>query len=525
MRYLEDSTGSAGPSSNRTWTRESLHDLIVSRLGDRKLIVVANREPYIHRYEASGRIECIQPASGMATALHPILTASGGTWIAHGSGSADRAVVDCRDHVSVPPEDPSYTLRRVWLTKKEEEVFYYGLANEGLWPLCHITFTRPIFRPQDWEVYREVNRRFAAAVLEEAAGEPSLVFIQDYHFCLLPRMLKEMGGDHLVIAHFWHIPWPNRETFRTFPWADELLDGLLGNDLLGFHVRHHCQNFLETVDRGLEAKVDRERWEITRGECRTLIRDFPISIDHVSHEAQARGVEVSTAMEQWRDRLRLVRGKLGAGIERLDYTKGIPDRLRALDYLFQHHPEWRGELTFLQVAVPSRTHIPAYRAIEEEVDQLVESLNRRWGTATWQPVLLLKEHLGPTDMMAIHRLADFFVVNSLHDGMNLVAKEYVASRVDGDGVLILSRFTGAARELDDALEVNPFAVDETARAMQQALTMAAAERQSRMGHLREQVAYNNVYRWAGRLLTALLRISDSRDTRVTSRNSLTVCNS
>jgi trehalose 6-phosphate synthase len=281
---------------------------------------------------------------------------------------------------------------------------------------------------------------------------------------------------------------------------------MLGNDLLGFHVRHHCQNFLETVDRGIEAKVDRERWEITRGARSTIVRDFPISIDYVRHDEHARSPEVEAAMEQWRHRLRLGQHRLGAGIERLDYTKGIPDRLRALDYLLETRPELRGQLTFLQVAVPSRTHIPAYRAVEDEVDRLVEQLNWRWGRPDWQPVQLLKEHLGPTDMTAIHRLADFFIVNSLHDGMNLVAKEFVASRVDGEGVLILSRFTGAAREFEHALEVNPFAIDQTAEAMWKALTIPAEERQDRMRRLREHVAYHNVYRWAGRLLTALLQI-------------------
>src|SRR5688500_5097569 len=270
MHFPHENAGAVPP--NR-WTRESLHALVAARMEGRKLIVVGNREPYIHRYNGD-QIECIQPASGMASALHPILVASGGTWIAHGSGDADRAVVNERDHVAVPPEDPSYTLRRVWLSKEQEAGFYYGLANEGLWPLCHVTFTRPVFRPKDWEMYREVNRIFAEAVLEEAGDEPTFVFIQDYHFCLLPRMLKEMGGRNLVIGQFWHIPWPNRETFRAFPWADELLDGLLGNDLLGFHVRSHCQNFLDLLDRTMEAKVDRERWDVTRGGHMTMVRAF-----------------------------------------------------------------------------------------------------------------------------------------------------------------------------------------------------------------------------------------------------------
>jgi alpha,alpha-trehalose-phosphate synthase [UDP-forming] len=501
MFYPAESAGAIPP--NR-WTRDSLHDLISTRLGGRKLIVVANREPYIHRHRGE-EIECIQPASGMASALHPILVASGGTWIAHGSGDADRVMVDEHDCVEVPPEDPAYTLRRVWLTKEQEAGFYYGLSNEGLWPLCHITFTRPVFRPQDWEAYREVNRIFAQAVIEEAGDTPTFVFIQDYHFCLLPRMLKEMGAKNLVIAHFWHIPWPNRETFRAFPWAEELLDGLLGNDLLGFHIRHHCQNFLETVDRAFEAKVDRERWEITRNGRSTTVRDFPISIDFAAHEQHARSAEVNAAMVRWQEKLRLAGRFLGAGIERLDYTKGIPDRLRALDYLLETRPEWRGKLVFLQVAVPSRSHIAAYQGIEHEVDQLVEKVNWRWGTADWQPIVLVKQHLDQTEMTAIHRLSSFFMVNSLHDGMNLVAKEFVCSRYDNDGTLVLSQFTGASRELVDAIGVNPFAIDATAEGMHLAMTMPIEERQRRMRRMREQVAHNNVYRWAGRILSTLLK--------------------
>jgi trehalose 6-phosphate synthase len=480
--------------------------LIRSRLRDWKFIVVANREPYIHQRNNLGQIECMVPASGMTAALRPILEASGGTWIAHGSGDADRAMVDDHDRVAVPPDDPTFTLRRVWLTKEQEHGFYYGLANEGLWPLCHIAFTRPQFRPRDWEIYREVNQNFADIVLEEAGDAPTFVFVQDYHFCLLPRMLKERGGANLVVAHFWHIPWPNREVFRAFPWGEELLDGMLGNDLLGFHIRHHCQNFLETVDRGIEARVDREKWEVTRAGHATVVRDFPISIDFAAHDAHARSGAVDAAMVRWRERLRLGERQLALGIERLDYTKGIPDRLRALDYLLETQPQLRGQFLFVQIAVPSRSHLPSYQSVEDEVDKLVEAINARWGSAEWVPVVLLKKHYGQTDLCALHRLSRLLVVNSLHDGMNLVAKEFVASRFDEDGVLLLSKFTGAFREIDDAIGINPFAIDETAAAMHHALTMAPAERIRRMQRMREHVREHNVYRWAGKILSTLLRL-------------------
>jgi len=485
------------------WTRQALHDLIAARMAGYRFIVVANREPFIHRYDGD-QVAVMRPASGMATAIDPIMDASGGTWIAHGSGDADRDTVDEHDRIRVPPDDPTYTLRRVWLTKRQEEGFYYGLANEGLWPLCHVTFTPPVFRPADWDTYREVNRLYADAVLQEAGDQPTFVFLQDYHFCLLPRMLKRANAK-LIVAQFWHIPWPNREVFRVFPWKEELLDGLLGNDLLGFHIRYHCQNFLDTVDRTIEARVDTDRFEITRGGKVTSIRDFPISIDSAEHAALAQGRDVECAMARWRKRLGKTAELLGVGIERLDYTKGIPQRLQAIDYLLERCPDLRRRFVFVQIAVPSRSHVPAYQRIEDEVDNLAEAINFKWKERGWRPVVLLKEHHGPVDMMALHRLARFCVVSSLHDGMNLVAKEFIASRADDDGVLILSRFTGSARELSDALQVNPFAVHELADAMSQAVTMPAEERSRRMRRMREHVERHNVYRWGGKVLSELLK--------------------
>jgi trehalose-6-phosphate synthase len=486
------------------WTKERLHDLIATELKGVRFIAVSNREPYIHRYH-SGSIECIEPASGLATAIDPIMRASEGVWIAHGSGDADREAVDSRDHVAVPPEDPSYTLRRVWLDKQMEEGYYYGLANGGLWPLCHIAFQRPTFELKDWECYRRANHVFAEAVLEEAGDGPAFVFIQDYHFGLLPRMLKNRNPK-LIVSQFWHIPWPNRETFRAFPWKDELLDGMLGNDLLGFHLRYHCTNFLHAIDRGIEALVDTEHFNVTRGGKVTMVRPFPISIDFDQHNVEADGPEVKREMARW---IAQFGGKpefLGVGIDRIDYTKGIPDRLRALDLFLEQNPQYLGRLTFVQIGVPSRVRLGQYRDLNLELDRQVKELNTKWGNDSWRPVIFFKSHHPQVQLMALHRLADFCIVSSLHDGMNLVAKEFVASRIDNDGVLILSSFTGAARELVDALLVNPFAVDEIAGAIRRALTMTAGERRKRMCRLRAAVAENNIYHWAGGVLSTLLKL-------------------
>jgi len=485
------------------WTKEDLSGLIQSRLLDHPLLLVGNREPYTHRY-VGNRIECVPPASGMVSGLEPIMRAAGGVWIAHGSGDADRKTVDAKAHVRVPPEDPAYTLRRVWLTKEQEDGYYNGLSNEGLWPLCHVVFTRPVFDPRHWPVYRQVNEIFAKAVLQEAGEDPAFVFIQDYHFGLLPQILKENNAN-LIVAQFWHIPWPNPEVFQTFPWKVELLEGLLGNHLLGFHLRYHCKNFLETVDRTLEAKVDYERFEITRGGKVTVVRPFPISIDFDAHEATAGGQEVEDEMAHWRQQLRLNGETLGIGIDRIDYTKGIPERLRALDRFLEKNPDAREKLLFVQIGVPSRMHVKQYQMLDDEIDGLVQDINWKWGTDNWRPIVYLKQQHSPVRMMALHRLAHFCMVTSLADGMNLVAKEFVASRTDGDGVLILSHYTGAARELTSAVLVNPFDLDEVAEAIRRTVEMPEDERRKRMQKMRGVVSDNNIYRWAGKFLSALLK--------------------
>lgn len=488
-------------------TKGKLRELIDAELKGAKFIAVSNREPYIHNRGDQG-IACTRPAGGLTAALDPIMRASGGVWIAHGSGTADAETADASGRIAVPPENPSYTLRRVMMDSQLHREFYYGLANEGIWPLCHIAFTRPIFRPRDWKSYQEANRIFAEAVLEEAGDGPAFVFIQDYHFALLPRMLKTRNSK-LIVAQFWHIPWPNREAFRAFPWKEELLDGLLGNDLLGFHLPYHCSNFLETVDRNLEALVSVEHLKVLRRGGTTLVRPFPISIDFDAHVATAASKEVEEEMSWWRDALHLSKTSiefLGVGIDRIDYTKGIPDRLLGFDLFLEEHPEYRGRVQFVQIGVPSRVEIGEYQALNSELDRTVQYVNERWSTQSWTPVMFFRQRFNLRQLMGLHKLAHFCVVTSLHDGMNLVAKEYVASRSDNDGVLILSRFTGSARELPDALLVNPFAIGEIADAMAAAVKMAPEERGRRMRRMRQAVADNNIYDWATKILSTLLRI-------------------
>jgi len=479
--------------------------LIKEKLKNYRLFVVSNREPYIHNWKED-QIECIRPASGLTIALDPMMRACGGIWIAHGSGTADRETVGIDQKVRVPPENPQYELKRVWLSREEEMGYYYGFANEGLWPLCHIAYTRPVFRATDWEFYKKVNHIFAEAILEEIDGERSLVFIQDYHLALLPRIIKEKRPDVLVIQ-FWHIPWPNPEAFRICPWKKDILEGLLGNDLLGFHIRYHCNNFIDTVALELEARPDRERYAIFYKNRTTYIRHFPISVDFDAIAEGASKREVEEEVKRLKTKYHLFDKIIGVGVDRLDYTKGIPEKSRAINLFLDRNPEYKRRFVYVQLGAPSREHIPSYKRINEEIEGWVEEINWKHRTNHWFPILFLREHLSFLSVLAFYRMANFCIVSSLHDGMNLVAKEYISAKGDSEGVLILSRFTGASRELNEALLINPYATDEFAQAIQEAIEMDSEEVSRRMKKLREIVKERNIYRWADRILTKAIQIS------------------
>jgi trehalose 6-phosphate synthase len=488
----------ARDESQITWSPDALRAILRNDLRGDDILVVSNREPYIH-VRRDGRIDVSRPASGLVTALEPVMRACSGTWIAHGSGSADRDAVDAHDRVAVPPGKPAYSIRRVWLTPEEEAGYYFGFANEGLWPLCHIAHVRPTFRSGDRKQYIEANRKFAQAVVEEAKTPDPIVLVQDYHFALLPRMIRDRLPEATVIT-FWHIPWPNPEAFAICPWRVELLDGLLGSSILGFHTRFHCINFLDTVDRTLEARVDRETFEVTYGGKSTAVKRYPISIEWPP-PAELIGKPVAECRADLRRRYNLPPEHfVGIGVDRLDYTKGIVERFLAIERLLEMEPRWIGRFSFVQIAAPSRSVIEEYREFQARVRGLAGRINGRFAQGGAPPILLKVEHHEPPDVYEHFRAADVCCVSSLHDGMNLVAKEFVASRDDDRGVLILSRFTGASRELPEALIVNPYDIDQCAAALQIALTMPAAEQRDRMRIMRGLVGEFNVYRWAGRML-------------------------
>jgi len=491
--------------SQRIWDQDALRATLRSELHGNDVIAVSNREPYIHVQTPEG-IRLQHPASGLVTALEPVMRACSGTWIAHGSGSADRETVDRHDRVAVPPGHPLYQVRRLWLTAEEERRYYGGFANEGLWPLCHNAHVRPTFRSADFETYRAVNARFADAVVEEATTKDPVVLVQDYHFALLPRMIRDRLPDATIIT-FWHIPWPNPEAFAICPWRAELLDGMLGSSILGFHTQFHCNNFVDTVDRLIEARVDRESFNVTYRGGTTAVHRYPISIEWPPAQLET-AKSVEDAKRDIREKLKLPRDhKLGVGIDRLDYTKGVLERMNAVARLLELEPRWIGKFTFVQIAAPTRSTIDDYRDYAGRVRSLAAEINERYPDAKHPPIILLNEHHEPDLVYEYLRACDVCVVSSLHDGMNLVAKEFVAARDDEQGVLILSQFAGASRELPEALVVNPYDADQCAGALQIALTMPADEQRERMRFMRGVVREFNVYRWAGRMLldAAVLR--------------------
>ena len=524
------------------WTATSIAEQIQSLLHGTRLVLVSNREPYIHRWDRQALLEPVgkdptvpeqlhwdfgwvlriasrvsqllrsgeginwtHAAGGLTSALDPVMRACHGTWVAWGSGNADRETVDSGDRVRVPPDDPQYTLRRVWLSEPQVRGFYYGFANSALWPLCHLNIERAVFKPLHWRHYQEVNEQFAAAVAQECQAEPATVWVQDYQLALCPQHLRRHLSD-ASIMHFWHIPWPPWELYRVCPWRRELLEGLLGNDLLGFHLEQYCQNFLQCAERVLGASVDLKAGVVEYEGRETWVRPFPISIDYDWWAGLARQRRVARRITQLRAKPELAFPIMGLGVDRLDYTKGIVSRFQAIERFLEKYPEYQGRFCFVQIAVPSRTQIDDYRQVKEQVESLVERINSRFGSDTSRPIHYRYEHLEPPELILYYRMVDFAMVTSLHDGMNLVAKEFVASQVERKGVLICSEFAGAAEELDNALLINPYDVESVADTLKQAIEMSAEERAQRMARLQEHVSENNIYKWLAEIFTELERI-------------------
>ncbi len=488
-----------GEARGGAWSAARLKATLSQHLQGERVVILANREPYVHEKDGAGGVRVVHPASGLVTALEPVMRACSGVWVAHGSGSADRQVVDAKNRVKVPPGEESYLVRRVWLSPEEEQGYYYGFSNEGLWPLCHLAHNRPLFRSEDWSHYKAVNQKFAEAVCEEVDSDDPIILVQDYHFALAPSMIRHKLPRATIIT-FFHIPWPNAERFGICPWREELIAGMLGSSILGFHTQQHCNNFIDSVDAFMESRIDRERNAVVQGGRASLIRPYPISI-----EWPVRWLADAPSIADCRSSVRKELGLapdalLGVGIDRLDYTKGIEERLLAVDALLTRHPEFRGRFTFVQLAAPSRTKIVKYQELNERVEKVAAEVNAKWASGDYRPVVLLRAHHEPPTVFRYCRAAELCYVSSLHDGMNLVAKEFVAAHEDELGVLVLSQFTGAARDLTEALIVNPYDLQQASEALATALRMPEAEQRERMQSMRRLVSEFNVYRWAGRML-------------------------
>lgn len=486
------------------WTKESLKEIVKSHVGGRSLIVASNREPYIHEYSGK-KIECIKAISGLVIALDPVMKACGGVWVAYGSGDADKDMVDEHNRVKVPPDDPKYTLRRIWLTKEEEEGYYYGYANSGLWPLCHVAYRQPNFSTSDWEYYKSVNQKFAKAILEEIGKEKSFVWLQDYHLTFCSKFIKA-ERPNVTIGLFWHIPWPNPEVFRICPQKKEILEGFLGCDLLGFHIRYHCHNFLSTVEQELEAKVNWEELAITYKGHKTLVRPFPISVDIDDIAQQANHPTVVELVKNIPNQIDPPYEVLCLSVDRVDYTKGIIEKIKAVDRFLDKYPQYRGRFVFLQIGALSRLHIKAYKDLIDDIQSLAEKVNWKYRSGYWYPIVLINRRIDYQVHLAYYRSADLLLVGSLHDGMNLVAKEFISANIDSKGMLVLSQFTGAARELKDAVLINPYDTEGVADAIFSALQMTQGERKKRIKKMREIVREKNIYKWAGKFISGLTKL-------------------
>jgi trehalose 6-phosphate synthase len=488
------------------WTPERLNEEMKQLLQDKMMIVVSNREPYMHVH-AGKEIKCIVPASGMVTAMEPILKACGGLWIASGSGDADKETVDKNDKVQVPPYENKYTLRRVWLTKEQETHYYYGFSNEGLWPLCHIAHTRPVFRKEDWDYYCQVNEMYAKAVIEEIKNQDEpFILVQDYHFALLPKLIKEQRPDAKV-AIFWHIPWPNPESFGICPWQKELLSGMLGADLIGFHTQYHCNNFLETVNSSLESRVIWENFSVKIGNQFTLVKPFPISIAFTLKDYENDTVTQQKPSELLRQ-YGIHAEFMGIGVDRIDYTKGLSEKFLAIERFLEKNPSYQGKFTFVQIGAPSRSLLKTYSDTITAIENEAARINWKFKSKNWQPILFLKRHHSHEEILPFYNSANFCMVTSLHDGMNLVAKEFIAARNQNDGVLILSRFAGASQELHAATIINPYDIELTADAIKTALEMPIEQQQQKMKQMRRVITGHNVYSWASNILRTMASIQN-----------------
>jgi len=479
------------------------------------LVLISNRQPYRHKYvdETNEDVTIDTPAGGLVSGIDPVMQRSKGTWIAWGDGDADFAMADTDGRVQVPPSNPSYTLQRVQLSADQISGYYDGYANQGLWPLCHSMTGKATFDRDQWKHYRDVNDQFADAI-DTHLDDETTVWFHDYHFTVAPKFVRAMEPD-VFQMHFFHIPWPAPDVFRICPQGEAILEGLLANDFVGFHCPRFSAQFLRCVDQMLEDPViDWSEQVVSHQDRMTRVAAVPLGVD----ADRIRRKATDTAGDFW-DRFCSRHGidprtNVALGVDRLDYTKGLLQRMDAFEHLFETRPELRGELTYIQKGCGTRERIPAYQRLRDQVENRIRSLNKRFATGDWSPVVYTTDMFDREDLIALYRHSDMAVVGSLRDGMNLVAKEYVASQIDNDGIVLLSPFAGAFDQLGHgAVEFDPYDTTDGAEAIERASSMGRVERANRMAELREQVHETDLSWWLEEILATADKAKHRRKIR------------
>lgn len=471
----------------------------MSKKRERRFILVANAEPYVHE-EKNGQIVCEKIAGGLTTALDPMMIESGGVWIAWGRGGADFEVLDSDNKVGVPEGKEGYALKRIKLTQQEVEGFYVGFANEILWPICHSFLDKAELDENDWRLYKKVNQRYARATLEEIEKD-DLTWVQDYHLALVPTLIRKEYPD-AKIALFWHIPWPSWEIYRTLPWRNRIMEGLLGSDFIGFHTPEQVKNFLQCAKAsGNVLKEEKSKLIVNSREVK--VKSVPLGVDYDWFANLARQGQMKTESKVLRETFESE--KVILGVDRLDYTKGIPQRLEAFELLLSENPDLHGKIKLIQRIPPSRTQVEKYQKLGEEINELIGQINGQYQKKDWIPVRSFHQFFPELKQLIPYYLAaDIALVTPLIDGMNLVSKEYIATT--HDGVLILSEFAGAASELKEAIQVNPYNPRELKEAIQKAISMPKEERKKRLSKLKDRVKNRDLNWWREEILNHWLSV-------------------
>lgn len=471
---------------------------------DFKLVIAADAETRKSQKQ-NGEMALTIPAGGVGLSFDPIAKAAGATYIARGKGEDDKKAVDRHDKLVVRDADGAYTLKRLFLSEAEMADYYYGFSNQTLWPLCHVAFERPQFRADWYEGYRRVNERFAKAIRDEIKGLPvgrkkkAIVWVNDFQLSLVPKLLG--NPKNTIVSMFWHIPWPTWEAFRILPFKEDILESLLSCDFLAFHRGYHVRNFLDTVAREFEARIDEETNTVYFGDHAVVVRNLPMGIDtdvvkSLIQKKPDDGLFVTISKKILAPLL--PKTKIILGVDRLDYTKGLLLRLEALDHFFANYPKYRGKVSYVGIIAPSREAVPAYQQLKKDIHKLADTINARYGKNGWKPIDIIYKLFRREEIVQFYQQASVCLVTPRDDGMNLVSKEFVvaSSAEKNPGMLVLSTFAGSAIDLTEALIVNPYDFDGIANAIKKALEMDAKEKAERIARMVKTLDERNIYEWA-----------------------------